>query len=154
MQLTDLPDGITVINDAYNANPDSMRAALRALATIGRGRAGARTWAVLGPMAELGPATAAAHDEIGRLVVRLGIDHLIAVAGAGRNSPTLPACCTWVPIWKARGAASPCWSPTSTRALAQLRAGLAPGDVVLVKASRSAGLERVALALIDERSAG
>ena len=55
-QLTDLPDGVTVINDAYNANPDSMRAALRALATIGAaGRR--RTWAVLGPMAELGPTT-------------------------------------------------------------------------------------------------
>lgn len=51
MEVTERPDGVTIVNDAYNANPESMRAALRALAAMGRGR---RTWAVLGKMAELG----------------------------------------------------------------------------------------------------
>ena len=51
MERTERPDGVTVINDAYNANPESMRAALRTLAELGRGR---RTWAVLGEMLELG----------------------------------------------------------------------------------------------------
>jgi UDP-N-acetylmuramoyl-tripeptide--D-alanyl-D-alanine ligase len=153
MQLTDLPDGITVINDAYNANPDSMRAALRALATIGRGRTGARTWAVLGPMAELGPATTAAHDDIGRLVVRLGIDHLVAVAGAGPELSDAARLLHLGAHLEGSWGGESVLVPDVDAALAQLRAGLRPGDVVLVKASRAAGLERVALALIDERSA-
>ncbi len=80
MEVTELPGGITLINDAYNANPHSMKAALHSLSTIGRGR---RSWAVLGEMAELGDTTNAAHDEIGRLVVRLGIERLIVVQGPG-----------------------------------------------------------------------
>ena len=83
MEITERADGVTVINDAYNANPDSMKAALRALATIGRGR---RTWAVLGEMAELGAAAQQRHDEIGRLVVRLNVDRLIAVGPAVRRA--------------------------------------------------------------------
>ncbi len=80
MEVTELAGGITLINDAYNANPHSMKAALRSLSIIGRGR---RCWAVLGEMAELGPETNSAHDEIGRLVVRLGIERLIVVQGPG-----------------------------------------------------------------------
>ena len=154
MELTELPDGITVINDAYNANPESMRAALRSLAVIGRGKPGARTWAVLGPMAELGDATTAAHDEVGRLVVRLGIDQLVAVAG------TVPELSDAARLLYLGAHLEGSWGgesvlvPDIEAALAHLRGRLQPGDVVLVKASRSLGLERLALALIDERSAG
>ncbi len=144
MQITELPDGITVINDAYNANPDSMRAALRSLAIIGRGRG---TWAVLGPMAELGDTSGAAHDDIGRLAVRLGIDHLIAV---GEQARGLHLGAHLEGSWGGESVLV----PDVAAALAVLRDGLRPGDAVLVKASRSAALERVALALIDERSAG
>jgi UDP-N-acetylmuramoyl-tripeptide--D-alanyl-D-alanine ligase len=157
MQVTELPDGVTVVNDAYNANPDSMRAALRALATIGRARSG-RTWAVLGPMAELGAAGPAAHDEIGRLVVRLNIDQLIAVSGAGPQgvgtelSDAARLLHLGAHLEGSWGGES-VLVPDIDAALAVLRSRLAPGDVVLVKASRAAGLERVALALIDERSA-
>ena len=66
MEVLDPGDGIVVINDAYNANPESVRAALKALAAIGRARP-ARTVAVLGEMAELGPDAAVEHDAIGRL---------------------------------------------------------------------------------------
>ena len=140
MAISDRADGVTVINDAYNANPDSMKAALRALATIGRGR---RTWAVLGEMAELGPGSQTAHDEIGRLVVRLNVDRLVAVGGQQARQLHLGA--------HLEGS----WSGESEHvadvdaALAVLRDELAPGDVVLVKASRAAGLERVALALLS-----
>lgn len=103
MELTERPDGVTIINDAFNANPDSTRAALKALVAIGRSR-GARTWAVLGEMLELGDASADEHDAIGRLVVRLDVNRLLVV-GAGRN-PFIS-----VPRWKAPGATS---RPTST----------------------------------------
>ena len=81
MEVTTRPDGVTVINDAYNANPESMLAALKALAALGTGR---RTWAVLGPMGELGADSAARHDEIGRLAVQLEIDRLVAVGEPAR----------------------------------------------------------------------
>lgn len=139
MELTERDDGVVVINDAYNANPESMRAAMKTLAGIGRAR-GARTIAVLGPMAELGGETNVEHDAIGRLAVRLDISRLIAVGAVAR------------PI--AYGAAlegswdgESSWVPDVPAALAALDAQLRPGDIVLVKASRSAGLERVALAL-------
>ena len=124
MEVTDRPDGVTVINDAYNANPDSMRAALAALTDLGAGR---RTWAVLGPMGELGEQAAAAHAGVAAEAHRLGVARLVAVGapdyGAERAVPDVDA------------------------ALELLRAELAPGDVVLVKASRAAGLERLAAAL-------
>ena len=138
MEITERPDGVTIINDAYNANPDSMKAALRALVTIGRGR---RTWAVLGAMAELGDATQAAHDEIGRLVVRLNVDRLIAVGPAVR------------PLHLGAHLEGS-WGGESEHvadldeAIAILKQELEPNDVVLVKASRSAGLERIAQALL------
>ncbi len=62
MAVTELPDGVTVINDAYNSNPESARAALAAVATL---RGGRRSWAVLGPMAELGDSAPAAHESVG-----------------------------------------------------------------------------------------
>jgi UDP-N-acetylmuramoyl-tripeptide--D-alanyl-D-alanine ligase len=125
MEVTDRADGVTVVNDAYNANPDSMRAALRALRDLGSGR---RTWAVLGPMRELGPDEDAEHARIAALAGELGIDELVAVGSPAYGAPREVA--------------------DVDGALDLLRAELAPGDVVLVKASRAAGLDRVADALL------
>jgi UDP-N-acetylmuramoyl-tripeptide--D-alanyl-D-alanine ligase len=129
MEVADRADGVTVVNDAYNANPESMRAALEALAAIGT--PGRRTWAVLGRMAELGDESGAAHAETAAVAAELGVDELVTVAapeyGAGR------------------AVADP------AAALDLLRAELKPGDVVLVKASRAAGLDRLADALVQDR---
>jgi UDP-N-acetylmuramoyl-tripeptide--D-alanyl-D-alanine ligase len=143
MEVTDRADGVTVINDAYNANPESMRAALKSLAAIGRGR---RTWAVLGEMLELGVASTAEHDALGRLVVRLDVDRLIAV-GEGARPIQLGA--AHEGSWGDEAA----WVADGDAALARLRTELAHGDVVLVKASRATGLERVAEALVSEEVA-
>src|SRR5690606_28306290 len=126
MEVTERPDGLTVVNDAYNSNPDSMRAALAALAALGEGTR--RTWSVLGPMAEQGEGTAAVHAEVAALARSLGIDRLVAVGtgdypGARRVADV-------------------------DEAVRLLRAEAGPGDVVLVKASRAAGLERVAEGLL------
>jgi UDP-N-acetylmuramoyl-tripeptide--D-alanyl-D-alanine ligase len=126
MEVTDRADGVTVINDAYNANPESMRAALQALASVGAGR---RTWAVLGVMAELGEEAPAAHAEVAAAARELGIAELVAV-----DCPAYGA---------ARAVAG------VGEALELLAAELRPDDVVLVKASRAAGLERVAAGLLD-----
>ncbi|MFD3869630.1 UDP-N-acetylmuramoyl-tripeptide--D-alanyl-D-alanine ligase [Streptomyces sp. NPDC058623] len=145
MEVTERADGVTIVNDAYNANPESMRAALRALAAMGGGaRAnGGRTWAVLGPMAELGDAALAEHDAVGRLAVRLNVSKLVAVGGREAS-------------WLQLGAYNEgSWGEESVlvsdaqAAVDLLRSELRPGDVVLVKASRSVGLERVALALLE-----
>jgi UDP-N-acetylmuramoyl-tripeptide--D-alanyl-D-alanine ligase len=145
MELTDRPDGVTVINDAYNANPDSMRAALRALAAIGgRGPEARRTWAVLGEMRELGEDSLDEHDAVGRLAVRLNITTLVAVGGREAACMELGA----------RNEGS--WGEESVlvsnvdAAIGLLREQVRPGDVVLVKASRSVGLERVAEALLAD----
>jgi len=142
MEVTERPDGVTIINDAYNANPDSVRAALKALVAIGRAR-GARTWAVLGEMRELGAASASEHDGVGRLAVRLDVNRLVAVGEAAR------------PIHLG-AALEGSWGDESVyaesidAALEILRRELAPGDVVLVKASRTIGLDRLATALIED----
>jgi UDP-N-acetylmuramoyl-tripeptide--D-alanyl-D-alanine ligase len=152
MDVTDLANGATLINDAYNANPHSMKAALHSLATIGRGR---RTWAVLGEMAELGDDSTAAHDRIGRLVVRLGIDRLLVVEGPGAATGAAVGGRTAPRALHLGAHLEGSWSgesklvPDTDAAVEVLLEELAPGDVVLVKASRSAGLERVALRLID-----
>ncbi|HZB47737.1 MAG TPA: cyanophycin synthetase, partial [Mycobacteriales bacterium] len=149
MEVTERPDGVLVVNDAYNANPESMAAALRALETMARGRRG---WAVLGAMGELGPTAPEEHAAIGRLARRLGVDRLVVVGpdAVGIHAPRPPA--------DRSGPADPGdegWAGKSTHvpdvdaAVALLRAELRPGDVVLVKASRSVGLDRVASALLD-----
>ncbi|MEU9773290.1 MULTISPECIES: UDP-N-acetylmuramoyl-tripeptide--D-alanyl-D-alanine ligase [unclassified Streptomyces] len=149
MEVTERPDGVTIVNDAYNANPESMRAALRALAAMGEAaRAeGGRTWAVLGMMAELGDAALAEHDAVGRLAVRLNVGRLVAVGGREAS-------------WLQLGAYNEgSWGEESVHvsdaqaAVDLLRAELRPGDVVLVKASRSVGLERVAAALLEGEGA-
>jgi UDP-N-acetylmuramoyl-tripeptide--D-alanyl-D-alanine ligase len=153
MQVTELTGGITLINDAYNANPHSMKAALRSLSIIGRGR---RSWAVLGEMAELGDETNSAHDEIGRLVVRLGIERLIVVQGPGGATGLAVGGRTGARALHLGAHLEGSWGgeselvPTVEDAIGILKSELAEGDVVLVKASRSAGLERVALRLISD----
>jgi UDP-N-acetylmuramoyl-tripeptide--D-alanyl-D-alanine ligase len=141
MEVTDRPDGVTVINDAYNANPESMRAGLEALAAISRGKR--RAWAVLGGMAELGEATGPAHAEIGRLAARLGVAHLVAVGGDARADGYQAG-------HRAESGEESIVVPDVPAALRALRERLRPGDVVLVKASRAAGLERVAAGLLAE----
>ena len=117
-----LPGGGFVLNDAYNANPDSMRAALEHLAE----RAGERRRvAILGEMAELGDASATYHREIGVLAADLGIE----VIGVGKP---------------ARAYEPVAWAPAADEALVLARALIEPGDAVLVKASRAVGLEGIA----------
>ena len=145
MEVTTRPDGVTVVNDAYNANPDSVRAALKALAAMGRpeGASRRRTWAVLGEMLELGDTSLEEHDGIGRLAVRLDISRLVAV---GEGARALHAGASQEGSWGEESA----WVPDAGAALELLRAELEPGDVVLVKASRSVGLEAVAGALLGD----
>ncbi|WP_069811813.1 UDP-N-acetylmuramoyl-tripeptide--D-alanyl-D-alanine ligase [Streptomyces sp. TP-A0874] len=145
MEVTERSDGVTVVNDAYNANPESMRAALRALVSMGRGR---RTWAVLGEMAELGEESLAEHDAVGRLAVRLNVSKLVTVGGREAG-------------WLDMGAKNEgSWGEESVHvsdadaAVELLRRELRRGDVVLVKASRSVGLERVAQELLAPAAAG
>lgn len=145
MHVVDRPDGVTVVDDAYNANPDSMRAALKALAVLAR--PDRRSVAVLGEMLELGEASLLAHDQIGRLAVRLDIA-LTVVVGAGAH-----------PI--ATGAAHEgSWGeevvevPDVDAAADFLRAELRPGDVVLVKSSYGAGLWRLGDRLVAEGQGG
>jgi UDP-N-acetylmuramoyl-tripeptide--D-alanyl-D-alanine ligase len=138
MEVTERPDGVTVINDAYNANPESVRAALKALV----GMAGDRTsWAVLGEMRELGDTSALEHDAIGRLAVRLNVDRLVAV-GEGARAIHLGA------AHEGSWGRESVWVPDRDAAVAMLADELAPGDVVLVKGSRLVGLEAVAEALL------
>jgi UDP-N-acetylmuramoyl-tripeptide--D-alanyl-D-alanine ligase len=136
---------VLVINDAYNANPESMRAALKALAAVSRPRRerGGRSFAVLGPMAELGPDGPAEHDALGRLAVRLDVSRLIAV---GEQARPIQHGAALEGSWNGESS----WVPDIDAAIAMLRAELRPGDVVLVKASRAASLERVALAVADD----
>ncbi len=137
MERMELPNGVTLIDDAYNANPESMRTALRALAAMGRER---RTWAVLGEMHELGDERMVEHDAIGRLAVRLDISHLVAVGPAGKLMQIAAAN---EGSWGDEAA----WVPDAEAAAAYVIERWQPGDIVLVKASRSERLERVAQAL-------
>ncbi|MEU4289568.1 UDP-N-acetylmuramoyl-tripeptide--D-alanyl-D-alanine ligase [Kribbella sp. NPDC026596] len=142
MELTERADGVTIINDAFNANPDSTRAALKALVAIGRSR-GARTWAVLGEMLELGDASADEHDAIGRLVVRLDVNRLLVV-GAGAKPIHLGA--SLEGSWGNESA----YVDSIPEALELLRSELRAGDVVLVKSSKGSKLRSLADALIEE----
>ncbi|OBI86651.1 UDP-N-acetylmuramoyl-tripeptide--D-alanyl-D-alanine ligase [Mycobacterium asiaticum] len=158
MQVTTRADGVTVIDDAYNANPDSMRAGLQALAWIARGgsdpaAAGRRSWAVLGEMAELGDDAISEHDRVGRLAVRLDVSRLVVV-GTGRPMSAMHQGAVMEGSWGSEAVSV----PDRDAALALLRAELRPGDVVLVKASNSAGLGALADALVaagaDQEAAG
>ena len=153
MQVTTRADGVVVVNDAYNANPDSMRAGLKALAWMAksaRAETGApvRSWAVLGEMAELGDDAIAEHDSIGRLAVRLDVSRLVVV-GTGRTMGAMQHGAVMEGSWGSE--VSPV--PDAGAALDLLRAELEPGDVVLVKASNSAGLGALAEELAREGQA-
>jgi UDP-N-acetylmuramoyl-tripeptide--D-alanyl-D-alanine ligase len=136
MELHERADGLVVLNDAYNANPDSMRSALETLAAIGR-RTGRRTVAVVGEMRELGEASAAEHQAVGMLATELGIEEVVVVGDGARG------------IAEAASAAS--FYASVAEAAAAVRDNVRGTDVVLVKASRAAGLEQVAAALEDRR---
>ena len=123
----ELPGGIVLVNDCYNANPVSMRAALDHLASLGA----SRTVAVLGEMGELGPGSAGYHREVGEHTRAHGIDLVVGVGLPARDydPDELVA------------------DPAEAAEL--LAARLEPGDAVLVKGSRSAGLEAVAEQLVE-----
>ncbi|HEX5119912.1 MAG TPA: UDP-N-acetylmuramoyl-tripeptide--D-alanyl-D-alanine ligase [Pseudonocardiaceae bacterium] len=125
-EITERTDGVTVINDAYNANPESVRAGLRAFRALAGGR---RTVAVLGAMGQQGDASRARHEEVGRLVAELGIDVLIAV---GEGDPRAMA-------REVSGAEVHTVDDVAgaVRVATEL---IAPGDVVFVKASSEYGL--------------
>lgn len=146
MELHELPSGITVINDAYNANPDSMRAALKTLAAIGRRRGAAgRTIAVLGEMRELGESSQREHDAIGRLAVRLDINQLLVVGEPARPlhlGAYLEGSWGEESVFVADHAAALRW----------LGENLVAGDVVLFKASRAVELELLAEAVVSAAS--
>jgi UDP-N-acetylmuramoyl-tripeptide--D-alanyl-D-alanine ligase len=145
MDITERADGVLIINDAYNANPESMRAALETLATVAASRSerGGRSFAVLGEMAELGADAPTEHELIGRRSAQLGISHVIAVGEAARPIERGAAL-------EGSGAGDARWVPDVEAAVELLRSDLRPGDAVLVKASRAASLERVALAIVDD----
>jgi UDP-N-acetylmuramoyl-tripeptide--D-alanyl-D-alanine ligase len=143
MEVHDRPDGVRVVNDAYNANPASAAAALKAARWMARDR---RCIAVLGEMAELGEASAEEHDRLGELVARLGIEELVTVGEPGRVIARAA-------VREGMEAAHVRECATADDAGAQVRALVRPGDVVLVKASRAVGLERLALALAGEEAA-
>ncbi|GAA3418898.1 hypothetical protein GCM10018952_56290 [Streptosporangium vulgare] len=191
MEVTDRADGVTVINDAYNANPDSMRAAFGALDALAGDR---RRFAVVAALRELGDESVALNEGLGRLAGSAGLAGLFVVGpdadpvlagaraavqaagrvpaasgayhgaggppgggageppGAGRAGRPAPVAAFGDPEGSAAGG-----TPAVTRvshaadaaqAGAELAAMLAPGDVVLVKGPRAAGLERVAAALL------
>ncbi len=140
MAVTTSPDGVVVINDAYNANPDSMRAAVTALVRMTQRRTGSRSFAVLGEMLELGATSRAEHEALGRLAAGLGVGHLVAV---GREARDAHRAASLDETWDGSSASV----ADGAAALGYLRGELRPGDVVLVKASRAAGLEGLAAAL-------
>jgi UDP-N-acetylmuramoyl-tripeptide--D-alanyl-D-alanine ligase len=135
-EIKERPDGVTVIDDAYNANPASTQAAIRTLATMAAGR---RTVAVLGEMMHQAEGTIHYHEAIGALAGALGIDVLVAV-GKGEGPDAMVAA--------ARGAGVSVYAvPDGDAAIDLLRESLRPADVVLVKASSMVGLSAVAAAL-------
>ena len=119
-----------MVNDAWNANPVSVRAALVHLVALADGR---RTIAVLGEMAELGDYTDEGHAEVGRAVRELGIDEVVAIGPHAR-------------VYGGH------WVASRDEALAVLEGLLQPGDCVLVKGARVLGLEHIADALTSVRA--
>ncbi|MEU4286105.1 UDP-N-acetylmuramoyl-tripeptide--D-alanyl-D-alanine ligase [Nocardiopsis dassonvillei] len=137
--------GATLINDAYNANPESMRAALTTLGALARDR---RSTAVLAHMAELGEGGGVEHERIGELAARTGVAHLVVVGEAAEG----------IAVGAEGAARQGLWQGECVRvadvheAAAAVRARMRTGDVVIVKGSRVAGLERV-IDLITEGDA-
>lgn len=143
MAVTERGDGITIIDDAYNANPEAMGAALTSLKKLAAPQR-RRTVAVLGEMRELGPDVATeAHDGVGRVAVRLGVDQLLVV-GDGARAMHEGA------VQEGSWGSESIFVPDLDGARAVLAELLQPGDVVLVKASNGSGLWQLA----DELAAG
>lgn len=140
MQLTNRPDGISIINDAYNASPDSTKAALQTLAQLGK--SGRRTIAVLGEMAELGAFSREQHDAIGRIVVRLNIDQLVVV---GQAAKLIHMGAEQEGSWGGESK----YFDSIAEALAYVRGMLIAGDIVLVKSSKSANLRHLGDDLLE-----
>ncbi|WP_448852375.1 UDP-N-acetylmuramoyl-tripeptide--D-alanyl-D-alanine ligase [Corynebacterium sp. 335C] len=142
MDVRTRADGVTVINDSYNANPDSMRAGLDALARTAAAREGASSWAVLGQMGELGDDSAAEHARLAEAVAEHRVGTLVAVgSGEGVTALADAAEAAGVAVIRAAGV---------DEAVASAAAGVRPGDVVLVKASYADGLWRVADGLLAD----
>jgi UDP-N-acetylmuramoyl-tripeptide--D-alanyl-D-alanine ligase len=142
MEVRRRDDGVTIINDAYNANPESVRAALQALGHLAQD---GRGFAILGHMAELGDTSRASHEDIGEFAARAELAGLIAV---GEEAAPILAGARRVRSWTGEALAV----PDGTAALDALANQLKPGDVVLVKASRAAHLEGVAAVLAREEA--
>ena len=138
MELLETADGVTVLNDAYNANPTSGAAAL---ATARRVAAGRRWIAVLGEMRELGPIALEEHERLGEQAARLGVGVLIAVGPWGKAVAGGAE-------REGLDASGVMLSEDVDGALETARSVVRPGDVVLVKASRAVGLDRVAAGLV------
>jgi UDP-N-acetylmuramoyl-tripeptide--D-alanyl-D-alanine ligase len=139
MEVRRRGDGVTIINDAYNANPESVRAALQALSHLARD---GRGFAILGHMAELGDISRASHEDIGEFAAQAELAGLIAV---GEEAAPILAGARRVRSWTGEALAV----PDGPAALDALSNQLKPGDVVLVKASRAAHLEGVAVDLLE-----
>jgi UDP-N-acetylmuramoyl-tripeptide--D-alanyl-D-alanine ligase len=142
MELHERADGVLIVNDSYNANPDSVRAGLAALAHMSRG-GGRRGIAVLGHMAELGDTETASHEEAGRIAAQSGVAVLVAVGVEA--APVLDGA-RGEKQWHGETIAA----PDTKAAVEALRNELRAGDVVLVKASKSAALWEVADGLLAE----
>lgn len=141
MEMHQLQGGITLVNDAYNANPDSMAAALAALAAM---NAEHERVAVLGQMLELGQSSAAEHAGVGRAVAANGIDRVVTV-GAGADA-----------IGRAAQAAGVRWEHVDDvdAAYELLRRTLQSGDVALLKSSRDSGLRYLGDRIVEEDGKG
>lgn len=133
MECQDRPDGLRIVNDAYNANPESMAAALRTVAGMAPPGPAGRRWVALGEMLELGEDGPAQHAAMGELAARLGIDRVVAV-GAGGAPVADGALAAGMPVDQVDCV------PDVDAAYALLDAQLQPGDLVLVKSSRDSGL--------------
>jgi UDP-N-acetylmuramoyl-tripeptide--D-alanyl-D-alanine ligase len=138
MEIHDLNE-VLLINDSYNANPESMEAALRTLVLLTQERGG-RSWAFLGTMHELGSNSAQMHKRIGHLAGELGIDHLISIA----NQDYLDGLTETQTHTHYFG---------SVAEANTLETEFEAGDVVLVKASRAEHLEELANSFIEARQA-
>lgn len=143
MDVQTRADGVTVINDSYNANPDSMRAGIAALSYTAHGRADVQSWAVLGQMAELGDDALAEHEALADVLVNMRIDNLVVV-GSDVNSHALASSA-------AEKGITTMTADSADAAINIVDRHIKPGDVVLVKASNSAGLWRVADGLLGPR---